>query len=452
MYDLFSLINKHVIFPLYYLKKRDRRLERLKKIEQNQWFNANELKNLQFQRLKSLICYVYENVEYYKRIFDENNIVPEKLRHIDEIVKIPILTKQLIQENLESMISKKYTKQNLIEDASGGSTGKPTIFFKDRERHLLRRADQIRHDRWCGWDIGEPYAVLWGDVKDFSVRMNFKEWIVSKFIQRSYSLDAFDITEEKLVRYSRELSIIKPTMILAYASAIYLFAQYLKDNPNHGIKPKGIISSAERLSKHKKELIEEVFHCKVLNRYGSREVGLIASECLCQEGLHINADNVFVEIVEGDKPAPIGQSGDIVVTDLWNFGMPLIRYKIEDRGYMKDSLCSCGRKLPLLGEVEGRTSDFLVAEDSTLIHGEFFTHLFYGIEGVKQFQIIQKNMQSVIVKIVIEDNTDKTKFQNIETYIKNSLGKSVNVKIKFTDRIAYSTSGKYLFTISQVKR
>ncbi len=450
MYDPFAFINKHIILPLYYMRNRDERLSRLKELEKKQWLPVSEIEKLQFHRLKHLLCYANDNVEYYKQIFNENNFSPEKIQYIEEIQKIPVLTKKLIQENLDMMISKKFIKQELVEDASGGSTGKPTIFFKDRERHLLRRADQIRHDRWSGWDLGQPYAILWGDQKTFSMRTSLKQWIVMKIVERVYPLDAFEITEEKLATFTRVLSSVKPVMILSYANAIYLFAKYLEGR-EHGIKPKGIISSAETLPLYKKELIERVFSCKVLNRYGSREVGLIASECPCQEGLHINSDNVFVEVLIGDRPVAKGRSGEIVVTDLWNFGMPLIRYKMEDRGSLKEGLCSCGRGLPLLGEVEGRTSDFLVAEDGTLIHGEYFTHLFYGVAGVKQFQIIQENHKNVTVKIAAQDNIDKSSFQNIEKTIKESLGMFVDVKIELLDHIPPAPSGKYLFTISKIK-
>jgi phenylacetate-CoA ligase len=448
-----SEISKHILYPLYYIKNGDRRLKRLREIEEHQWLPQESLKTLQFNRLKNIIAYAYENVRYYRRKFDSLNLSPESIRTADDIKNIPILTKQDIQNNLEELISQRYEKKNLIQDASGGSTGKPTVFYKDLERYRLRRADQIRHDRWTGWDIGDPYALIWGAQRDISSTQTFRQYIVSNFIERCRTLDAFELNEETLHGFAEELNTYQPKMILGYANGLYEFAKYLNTaTKEYNISPRGIISSAETLSAEKRLLIESTFSCKVLNRYGSREVGLVASECLHQEGLHINADNVYVEVVGSDSmPIDTDMSGDLIVTDLWNYGMPLIRYRMEDRGSLSAKLCSCGRSLPLLKTVEGRTSDFLVSKDGTLVHGEYFTHLFYGMEEVLRFQLVQETMDHVVLKLVLRRELPHEKELEIINDISKVLGNDVKVKICIVSDIPPTASGKFLFTISKLQ-
>jgi phenylacetate-CoA ligase len=207
------------------------------------------------------------------------------------------------------------------------------------------------------------------------------------------------------------------------------------------------------LTESKRGIIEKAFSCKVLNRYGSREVGLIASECQQQSGLHINADNLHVEIVKNGKAVPVGESGDILVTDFSNKGMPLIRYNLGDVGRLSKDICSCGRTLPLMQSVEGRSGDFFVADDGSLVHGEYFTHLFYGIEEVIKFQIIQESLIDIQLKIVTKDDRLKDEhINNIKNKTQKILGKQCIVQVEYVKDIPPTASGKSLFTISRVSR
>ena len=454
MFDWYAPLNKHIIFPLYYWRSGDKRLARLAEIEANLHLNPEDLAALQLNKMQTIVQYAYTHSPYYRKIMEERHLHPKDLKKLSDIEALPILTKTLIQNNLEDLISDEYTKDQLVQDASGGSTGEPTIYYKDWNHHNLRRADQIRHDRWSGWDLGKRSALIWGAQRDLKAVQSVREHIISRYIERRWELDAFEMTHDKMIGYTQELEKIRPTMILGYSNALTVYAQHLLDHsPNHTIRPEGIISSAETLTPTKRAVIEDAFHCKVLNRYGSREVGLIASECKTQEGLHINADNLYVEILDGEKPVPEGSSGDIVVTDFWNFGMPFIRYKLEDVGHMKPDLCSCGRSLPLMGAVEGRTGDFFVTNNGSMVHGEYFTHLFYGIPEVQKFQMIQETLEDIQLKIVETPDAKNRDYLNIViSKTMEMLGEQTKISTHFVDHIPPTASGKSLFTISKVKR
>lgn len=452
MLDVYGVLNRYFLYPFYYWKNSDKRLSQLKKLERQQYLQPSELESLQLKKLKRIVSYAYHNTSYYKRIMDERGLSPDFIVSLKDIERLPILTKKIIQENTNDLISKQYNKSELIQDASGGSTGEPTLYYKDLRRHNIRRADQIRHDRWSGWDIGKRSALIWGAQRDLKSIQSKKEHIISRYIARHWELDAFEMTPQKMDYFVAELERVKPSMILGYANALTKFAEYvIKNHPKHKIKLDGIISSAETLTANKRKTIESAFHCKVLNRYGSREVGLIASECKQQSGLHINADNLYVEITKGDNSVLKGSSGDVVVTDFLNYGMPFIRYNLGDVGYMSADSCSCGRTLPLLGAIEGRTGDFFTAKTGTLIHGEYFTHLFYGVPEIKQFQMVQNTLESIDLKIVKSDLfRDEDILSPIVIKIKEMLGEQSKVNIIYLDEIPKPASGKSIFTISHV--
>lgn len=452
MFDIYALINRYVIYPLYFLKNGDKRLQRLRKLEKQQYLPEKDLEALQLKNLQEIVRYAYEHTRYYRRIMNERGLTGDCIQSLKDIEKLPILTKQIIQEHGDELLSDEYQKSELFKDASGGSTGQPTVYYKDYRRHNIRRADQIRHDGWTGWKLGDRSALIWGAQRDLKSVQSFKEHIISRYIARHWELDAFEMTAAKMDRFVVELERIKPTMILGYASALNTFANYLlKNHPNHKIQLKGIVSSAETLTEERRRVIESAFKCKVLNRYGSREVGLIGSECNHQSGLHINADNLHVEVAAGETKVPVGERGDIVVTDFLNKGMPFIRYRLEDVGYLSTASCNCRRSLPLLGAVEGRTGDFFISHDGAMVHGEYFTHLFYDVPQVKQFQIIQQSLTEIELKIVPNKADQDPKYLlPIKQKIIEMLGDQVNIVVKMEDTIPPTASGKSLFTISKV--
>lgn len=452
MFDILRPINKYLLYPLYYWRQGDERLNRLVEIEPIQYWSTSKIQELQLKRLKTLVNHGYKHTEYYKRILDSHQIHPNDIQILSDIQYLPLLTKKVIQDHLDELVSDHLPENELVQDASGGSTGEPTIYYKDKARNNLRRADQIRHDRWSGWNIGDRSALIWGANRDLNVNGSYREQFISRFIERRWELNAFDMSKKDMEIYTRKLQKIQPRMILGYASALSHYALYLQENqPDHKIRPHGVISAAETLSDEQRNLIEQVFQTKVLNRYGSREVGLIASECKHQNGLHINADNVLVEVVNNGKPVSVGELGDIVVTDLWNYGMPFIRYKMEDVGSLKTQPCSCGRGLPLMGSVKGRTGDFFVSKDGSRIHGEYFTHLFYHQPEISKFQIIQESLTDIQLKIVeTPQAVNRDYLVKIEQQTKETLGSQIKLDVHFVNEIPPTASGKSRFTISKI--
>ncbi len=284
-------------------------------------------------------------------------MLPEDVRTPDDIARVPTTSKEEIQEWMRDLIADNVSGP-LLKDMTGGSTGSPMVFYYDEDRLDSRSAAAIRHNRWTGWDIGQKMAVLWGAPRDLasgSMKGRVRDWI----LDRRVMLDASSIDDGRMRAFHQRLMRHDPKFVLAYANTIALFAQFLRDSGLEAPRPRAIITSGEVLTADNRTLIESTFGCKVYNRYGCREFAVIASECGHHRGMHINAENLLVEVV----------SGEIVVTDLRNFAMPMIRYRTRDAGELMAGGCDCGRGLPLLNLTGGRVTEFLTALGGQKVSG-----------------------------------------------------------------------------------
>jgi len=423
-------------------------------LEKNQWIPEEYLEKLRGKLFMELIEDACKNTDFYREVVDDMGADPRDFSSKDAYRKLPILTKQTIQKERDRLKSKKLVPGSFAEDASGGSTGEPTIFYVHHYRYILRAWEQVRHDRWSGWDLGEPIALLWGASQDLRTNGKLYARMKNYLLFRRIPLDAFALTEKQMENFAGIMVQKKPTMLLAYASAAYTLARYLDtiSFPAKKIGLKGITSSAEKLYDFQRDLIERIFGCKVFDRLGSREVGLIASECDRHEGLHMNIDNLIIEFLDEEgQPVPPGKPGRIVVTDLFNKAMPFIRYDTGDIGVWTKTRCSCGRTLPLMKCVEGRSADFILTKDGRKIHGEYFTHLFYGVRGLRQFQFVQKNLDLVEIKIIKDSEWIPSKELEIVQKVREYMGDpKLKIDLIFVDEIPKSRSGKLRFTISEL--
>jgi len=444
-------ILRNFIYPFYRFLRRDKLLQKIKELEYNQWLSLDELKELQWQKLKRLIKYSYENVDYYRKLMDRENILPEDIKSYEDFKKFPILTKKKIKENFPFLISKVVKKKDLKKNSTGGSTGENLIFFNDITSLICRRANTIRKNRWCGVDIGDKEAFLWGAPFDIKESEKILSRIKNFFMNKIY-LSSYNLSKESMRQYVEILIKFKPKLITAYPTPLTYFAEFLLENKINIIKPLAIIASAETLFDYQKNIIERAFGCPVFNRYGCREFGNIAQECEKHNGLHICIDRVFLEVLKDGKPAQPGELGEIIITDLDNYGMPFIRYRIEDMGILSDRECECGRGLPLLEKIEGRVYDLIKTPSGKVLSGTFWSFLSRAVNGIKQFQVIQNRIDRVIFKIVPEENFKKSSISYLKKEIEKHCGKDFKVDFQIVDKIPLTKSGKHRFIISKLQK
>jgi phenylacetate-CoA ligase len=461
---IYQKILSDIIFPIRQIRrpKSERIFAVLGFLEKTQWWKRSELEAFQQERLQALLKHAYENTSYYHRIFKELKLKPEDIKNVGDLQKLPILTKEHIRNNLDDLTAKNYSKEELIPSATGGSTGEPMRFFIDKEGITWNMAAAYREWNWAGYNLGDKIAYLWGAPQDLSHQAELKARIYN-LIQRTIWLDAFDMTEKIFEEYVRILRKFKPKVINAYASAIYLMAQYMEKRGIDDIRPKAILTSCEMLFDYQRETIERAFGCEVFDYYSGRDTTLQAGECPEHSGYHLSIETGMVEFVkDGEHVAP-GELGEIVITDLCNYAMPFIRYEIGDLGVPSDEVCSCGLGLPLMEKVVGRSNDILFTSDNKIIVSTFIPYLFYPdciyseatikqYQKIKQFQVIQKNKNEIIVKIIKEPESDERGFYYVLTNFKKCFGENVNIKLMFVESIPPLPSGKINYIISNVNK
>ena len=402
----------------------------------------------QWTRLRHILRHAYQTTPYYRSLFEKLKLTPDQIQRPADLRRLPPLEKTTLRSRLNDLISEATRRSELKRNATGGSSGTPVVFYQDRDYWNRRNASVYYFDRWAGWDFGERQLIIWGAQVDLSKSRRLLDR-ANSYWRNHWWLNGFDMTEEGMIAAFEHMQRWRPGTILAYASSLYQFANCMQRNslrPNWRLK--GIISSAEMLHPHYREAAEAAFGAKVYNRYGGREVGLIAMEC--QSGkMHINCNDLYLEI---DSDDPYTQPGEILVTQLNNYGMPFIRYRIGDVGLLSDEACPCGNQLPVLSDLLGRTTATFRAKDGRLIHGGYFTQQFYGIETVDQFQLIQERADLCILKLVVNPGFTENTRDRLVGKIRGALGEAVEVRVDLVKEIPKPSSGKMAFTVSKLNR
>ncbi len=449
--DLIAPLARYLIEPIVAYREGSDHLSILSELERSQYASPEEIEQIRLERLKRLLNHAQQNSPFYAKRFAEHDFDPSQVTSLSDLTKLPVIRKADIQRHAADMKATNMAG-SILPNQTGGSTGAPLKFFVNRERTFSQKAATWRHDRWAGWDIGRKMGVLWGARVDFDKKVSIKDRLRTCLADRRLILDTSNITPQILADFTEALRSYRPPTYLAYANSMYLFARYLKENNIRDYhRPQGIITSAELLTDPQRALIEEVFECRVFNRYGCRETSIIASECSEHNGLHINAEQVYVEFVRDSGVASKAQPGNIVITDLLNYGMPIIRYQIEDMGFAQDQSCPCGRGLPLMQMAGGRVTDFLITPEGKVISGASMTIYFIAtVPGITQAQIIQKQKDHLILKVIKNEKFDNNSLKILKHKVAEFFGPNMKYDLESVDRIPSTASGKHLFSICEL--
>lgn len=425
-------------------------LVRLAELKRTQWLSREEVLAYQQDKLYRLLKYAYAFVPYYHRTFEQAGFQPDDiLTDPAAFQKIPTISKTIIRDNFDDLVTTDPSRQRgLVRNTTGGSTGQPLIFIQDPDFRDYVMAGVHFHYEYTGWQFGECHAYIWGTNYEVAtqrmLRTRLLDWSLNRFVTNAYAL-----SEESMAAFVRKIRQRRPKLLVGYSSALERFAKFVQAHNLDDIKFSGVCSTAEVLYPSQRRLIERTFGCDVLDRYGARELGGIACECLEHNGMHIDAGEVYVEILRDGVPVPLGEEGDIVVTNLNNYGMPFIRYRVGDIGQLTDVVCPCGRGLPMMEVVQGRRVDMFKTKDGRAIWGGFIS-LMFDMEGVKQFQVIQKSYDKVVISIVRDAPLDEGRLAEIERTVHIGLGDDVNVEFEFPDEIPVYDSGKYRYAICEI--
>jgi phenylacetate-CoA ligase len=441
-------LRRRVFEPLGMLKSGSALRENWRELERTQYLPESVLKERQWLKLGALLRFAGERNDFYRDRFKQAGIDPGAVSPA-ELAQLPILTKADVRGNLDAMISRGFDKAALLHFKTGGSTGKALDIYLTEACSELRNACARRHDRWAGWEVGEPVAAVWGNPHlATTFKEKLKNWLVTPFIH----LDTMSVSEQSVRAFVSEWEKVRPTLLFGHAHSLFLLARLLSDLHISHLAPKGILSTSMMLLPHERRVIEAVFGVRVTDRYGCEEVSLIASECERHEGMHLNLDNLLVEFLKDDgRPAAAGEQGRIVVTDLSNTAMPFIRYQVEDLGIPSDRRCSCGRGLPLMESVTGRVADFLKKRNGEQVAGiSLIENTLTKYPGIDQMQIVQNSYLDFCIKLVAGAGYNQEVEAELTDYFIRTFDGDLRISIDRVGAIEPEPSGKYRFSICRI--
>jgi phenylacetate-CoA ligase len=446
--ELYTSLISGFFFPLHERIKNHHSVAVRKELEISQWWDQMRLQELQLSRLCQLLTHAEAHVPYYRSLFAEIGFEAKDVHSLAHLQCLPLLDKSKIRSNTEALKSE--NAQSLHRFNTGGSSGEPLIFYIGKERVTHDVAAKWRATRWWGVDIGDREMVVWGSPIELGAQDRIRALRDRLF--RTRLLPAFEMSEQKLDRFLEEIRAMRPKMLFGYPSALSHIARHAKTSGQHmddlGIRIAFVTS--ERLYDEQRQQISETFACPVANGYGGRDAGFIAHECP-QGSMHITAEDIVVEIVDQQgAPLPCGEAGEIVVTHLATKDFPFIRYRTGDIGVLDSKPCICGRGLPVLKEIQGRSTDFLVARDGTVIHGLALIYILRDMPQVKNFKIIQESLDMTRVWVVTDATLTPEAIAKIELGFKARLGSAVNIAIEEMAEIPAEKSGKFRYVVSKV--
>ncbi len=437
-----------ILFPLHEHLKRHSSVDVHKSMEQTQWFSPEKIVQLQTEKLRQLLVYVNTHVSYYRTLFAGLGFQPEKASTLADLQYLPLLDKSIIRTHLEELKSDQ--ARGLARFNTGGSSGEPLVFFIGKERVSHDIAAKWRATRWWGVDIGDPEIVVWGSPIELGAQDALRSWRDRLF--RSRLLPAFEMSDQKLDDFLGTIRRFHPRMLFGYPSALSHIAEYADKSgiTMHDLGIQVVFVTSERLYDDQRRQISNTFGCPVANGYGGRDAGFIAHECPAG-GMHITAEDIIVEIIDPNgHPLPYGESGEIVVTHLASRDFPFIRYRTGDIGILDDRTCDCGRGLPLLREIQGRSTDFIVAQNGTVMHGLALIYILRDIPEIKAFKIIQESLDLTRVRVVAEVVLHPSQISQIIESFQTRLGRDVKIEVEQVGEIPAEKSGKFRYVISKV--
>jgi len=432
---------KDFFYPISILKFRSF-------LEKSQWFSRKEFKNYQFERLKTIIEHAYKNVPYYRDVFDSLKLKPVDFRNLDDLKKIPVLDKKTIKANFKALTARNSQRFAPSIYKTSGTTGEPVEFYLDKSSKILEFCYYWRHWSWVGYRLGMPFA-------DFSLQPFLDDTqSIYKYSAMTHRLilNPTQISYKNLPYYVNTIKKHKPLFLKGSPSSIYSFAILLEKKGYDALSFKAIFTTGELLLPHQRQKIEKIFQCKILDSYGHMERTVAFSQCP-QGTYHIHCEYGILEIdrkkeLSSDKETV----GRIIGTSLYNLAMPLIRYQIGDLiGIANEQKkCACGRDMPIVQLIYGRSQDIIVTSD-----GRFLTNIFIVLsawQGLDWFQLIQEDIGKFTLKIVKSYNFDINYIKKKIEDLKELVGSNAVIDLQFLDSgdlKDYKT--KFRSTISKIE-
>lgn len=413
---------------LYYLRY-------LAELKSHQKKDKKQLEEIQLKKLKKMVNHAYNNVPFYRDLFSKNNIDPDNIKNLDDLEKIPILTKKEIRENYDKILAYNTDKEKCRVVSTTGSTGIPLKIWNDNDAQLYTSSVVYFALFESGLRLKDSIMELTGILED-----------CSKTLIKKSMISTFD-PPDKVISMIRKYN---PDILYSFPSIFKTLSNSLREELPFS-KLRQIYTHGETLTESCRETISSAFGAEVYNTYGSTEFNRLAFECSEHSGLHMITDCAVIEIIKDGQRVGPGEEGEIVVTGLYNYAMPLIRYNLGDIGVLADYECSCGRGWPLIKSIEGRSDDFLTLPSGRIISPRTI-NVIENIPGIVEYRTIQEKRDTFLVQVVPGKDYSPDTDRQIDEQIKlGCLGEKINIKVELMNELPRERTGKLRAVISKVR-
>jgi phenylacetate-CoA ligase len=444
-------IARHIGFSLQDFMMKTDIIGKLGFLRKSQFWDKEQLESYRSEKLKLLVEHAYTKVPYYKRIFDLNGLKPDDINTLDDIHKIPILSKEIVRNEGGNMLARGFDMKHVKTGKTGGTTGTPVLVYKDSVSRSFTWASYYRWYEWMGVEMGDKTSTLWG-ARTVLSENNFKNTrdLLRNYLQNCLDFNSFNMNDQDLKMMYRKLKDFKPRILKGYLSALILLANYIENENLKGLVPSVISTTSETLLPHNRAYLERIFQAPVFDQYGCGEVSAISYECALHNGLHINMEHVICEILDESNHSVNNSTGRVVVTDLDNYVMPFIRFENGDLASFMAGNCTCGINQPLMRSIEGRTIDTIILKNGSRVHGVFFTDVLYELgimaSKINRFQIRQNFPGEIEFRLESKDGDLSVL---IET-LKNALAPYFNnIKFSVFEKLLCESNGKFRYIINE---
>lgn len=415
-----------------------------------QYWPQQRIDDYQNGHLRNLVQHAYDHTVYYRELFDRLHLKPSDIQSKEDLEKLPVIRKKDVAENYEKFLAADYKQYHPMKRATGGTTGVSFPYFNDTKSWAVNWATKMRVFDWGGYTFGDDVlGVLAGGSLVANDKLSIKNRLW-RYLNNYYTMPITHMDSATMMGYYEHLKSKKIKFLRGYPTAVFTFADFLKGE-GLSLKLQSVFTTAEMLYDAQRKVIEEVFQCKVFDMYGCGDGMGHASECECHEGLHICQDASIMQIVDADGvEVAAGQEGEIVLTSLFDYAMPLLRYAPGDMAIKADCPCSCGRSMPLIKKIIGRTTDIIQLSNGRVLNG--LSIPFEAMIGeLNHFQIVQKRPDFVEVLLEPKTELSEKQIKSIEDMMRFHCGEGVSVAVRIVEEIPLPKSGKLRYVISEVQ-
>lgn len=438
-----SIVDK--IYHTYYKRNEVYRLFELYK--QSQYWDYDHLIAHQLKVFRKLWDHCIKEIPYYHKINKKIGLLPGDIQKISDLMSLPVLTKDTVRNHFNALTAQNLPKHRFVQNSTSGTSGSNFYFYSDTKQHDVKRALEYRRYEWMNVTPFDRELIIWGASWDINKKRNLR--FVKDWLKNKKKMSGYNLSDSEIIELHSIFKSYKPKIIKSYPSILTTIVDVFQKKKLY-YSPSVIHIGGEKLFISQREKIENFFGCPVYDFYGARDMTEIAQSCYNSTGLHVFMENVIVEVVDdSDMPIDDGE-GDLVITNLHNYAMPFIRYKIGDRAKVsKNSKCSCGRNLQLIDEVVGRTFDIIEFPNGRRVGGTFWTLCMKSVPGIKDFQVIQEAKDKILIHYTKNDNR-ALNFDRLKQNIHDYSGQNLHVYFKKVDAIEPTKAGKMKFVISDI--